>query len=73
MATFLDASGASLGTAVLAPVTAAERGNQTELLKKSVAGIVPAGTTSITFVLTYSRSSGTFDDGYADDIAMTLG
>lgn len=64
---------ASLGTATLPPVTPAQRGKQTELLKESATGVVPAGTTSIRFVLTFNRSAGTFDDGYADDVAMTLG
>jgi putative Ig domain-containing protein/phosphoesterase family protein len=73
VAKFLSSSGASLGTATLAPVTPAERDDQTELLPESATGTVPAGTVSITFTLTYTRQAGTFNDGYADDIAMTLG
>ncbi len=73
VATFLNACGTSLGTATLAPVTPAERGDQTELLQETASGTVPSGTTSVKFVLTYTRSTGTFNDGYADDIAMTLG
>jgi phosphoesterase family protein len=73
VATFLSAAGTSLGTASLAPVTPAQRDNQTELLNETGSGTVPAGTVSIKFVLTYTRSAGTFNDGYADDLSMTLG
>jgi Phosphoesterase family/Putative Ig domain len=72
VATFRSASGAALATATLAPVTAARRGNNTELLKESVTGTVPAGTRSVQFVITYTRLSGTDDEGFVDDIAMSL-
>ncbi|WP_051944221.1 alkaline phosphatase family protein [Streptacidiphilus rugosus] len=73
VATFLNAAGTSLGTATLAPVTAAQRGNATGLLYRSVTGTVPVGTASVKFTVSFTRSAGTGDDGYADDIAMTLG
>jgi hypothetical protein len=73
VATFESSSGASLGTASLAPVTAAQRGNNTEMLRETAAGTVPVGTRSIVFTVSFTRASGTEDDGYVDDIAMTLG
>ncbi|MEY9947263.1 hypothetical protein ABH937_004361 [Kitasatospora sp. GAS1066B] len=73
VATFLSSSGASLGTATLAPVTAAQRGNQTELLAESATGTVPTGTASVKFTVNFTRQAGSGDDGYIDDIAMTLG
>ncbi|MDH6134964.1 hypothetical protein P3T37_004374 [Kitasatospora sp. MAA4] len=72
VATFLSSSGGSLGTATLAPVTAAQRGNQTELLYESVTGTVPTGTASVKFTVNFTRQVGTGDDGYVDDIAMNF-
>ncbi len=73
VATFRSASGTALGTATLAPVTAAQRGNATELLRESAAGTVPSGTRSILFTVSFTRAAGTECDGYVDDMAMTLG
>jgi hypothetical protein len=73
VATFRSGSGTSLGTATLAPVTAAQRGNATKLLRETAAGTVPVGTRSILVTVTFTRASGTECDGYADDLAMTLG
>jgi hypothetical protein len=73
VATFLNSSGASLSTATLAPVTPAQRDDQTELLPESATGTVPAGTVSVQFTLTFTRDAGTYNDGYADDIGLTLG
>jgi hypothetical protein len=73
VATFLNSSGVSLGTATLAPVTPAQRDDQTELLPESATGTVPAGTVSVQFTLTFTRDAGTYNDGYADDIGLTLG
>lgn len=73
VATFLNASGGSLGTATLAPVTAAQRGNQTELVEETATGTVPIGTSSVTFTVNDTRQAGTGDDGYVDNIAMSFG
>jgi hypothetical protein len=72
VATFLSSSGASLGTATLAPVTAAQRGNTTGLLHETASGTVPTGTASVRFTGSFTRTAGTGDDGYLDDIAMTF-
>ncbi|MGF1427219.1 alkaline phosphatase family protein [Kitasatospora sp. LaBMicrA B282] len=73
VATFLDATGNSLGTATLAPVTPAQRNNQTELLYESATGTVPQGTVSVQFAANFTRQVGTDDDGYLDDLGMTFG
>jgi hypothetical protein len=73
VATFLDSSGSSLGTATLAPVTAAQRGNQTKLVRETATGTVPAGTASVRLAVSFTRQAGTDDDGYVDDLAMTFG
>jgi hypothetical protein len=57
------------------PVTPAMRGNQTELLPLSQttpAAAIPANTTSIILALIFSRSDGSYSDGYADNISLTL-
>jgi hypothetical protein len=73
VAVFLNASGTSLGTSTLGPVTATQRGNQTELLNQTATGTVPVGTASVKVTVTFTRHAGTDCDGYVDDIAMTFG
>ncbi len=71
-AQFLGAGDAVLGTATLTPVTAAERSNTTNLLPRSASGTVPVGTLAVRVVLTLTRSTGTSNDGYADNIVFSL-
>ena len=73
VATFLDASGSALGTATLAPVTPAQRNNQTVLLREQATGTVPQGTASVRLAVSFTRTAGTDDDGYVDDLGMTFG
>jgi hypothetical protein len=70
--TFLGSSGSSLGSAQIGPVTSSDRGNVTEFLYRDTAGAVPQGTRSVQAVLSFKRSSGTFDDGYADDLSLVF-
>ncbi|MFN7744507.1 MAG: hypothetical protein ACK5Q8_13870 [Phycisphaerales bacterium] len=70
---FLNASGAVITNSQLGPVTAAQRGNVTQLLQRSSAGIgLPPGTRTIRIGVYCQRSSGTNNDGYADDISVRL-
>ena len=68
-----SASKASLGTATIGPVLAAERNSITSLLFKSKSGTVPAGTRSVLVTLAFVRSYGTNDDGCADSLSFVLG
>ncbi|HEX6449441.1 MAG TPA: alkaline phosphatase family protein [Trebonia sp.] len=68
-ATFLNASGSSLGTATLGPVTPAKRNNTTELLPENAASTLPKQTTSVRITLTVNGSSG---QGYADNLSFTI-
>jgi CxxC motif-containing protein len=65
---------ATSGIANAAGPTAAERGNQTELLGRSATVPLGPGTRSIEFVLDLSRQSGagTYNDAYADNLALRL-
>jgi hypothetical protein len=72
-ATFLDASGAPLGTPVqIGPVTPADRRNTISLLPRTAIGAVPAGTRAVRVRLLATRISGFYNDAYADDLALTL-
>lgn len=53
-------------------VSAEERASQTGLLPRSVSGPVPPGTRTIQVYLFISRSSGSYSDGYADNLTLTL-
>ena len=69
-ATFLG--GSALGTAGIGPVTAANRGNNTGLLFRDTTGRVPVGTRSISLTLQMTRTDGSYNDGYADDLSLVL-
>jgi hypothetical protein len=51
----------------------AERGNQTSLRPSSTTAPVPAGTRTIQAVLTAVRMQGSYNDGYIDNVVLTLG
>jgi hypothetical protein len=69
---FLSASGAPLGTLTIGPVTPAQRKNLTTLIAKSATRKVPPKTRSIRIALTAVRTDGSYNDGYADNIQLTL-
>jgi hypothetical protein len=71
-AIFRDGFDGSLGEATIGPVTAADRGNRSGLLARSTSGAVPVGTRRIELVLVLSRVSGSFNDGYADNLSLVL-
>ncbi|MBV6700196.1 alkaline phosphatase family protein [Kitasatospora aureofaciens] len=70
-ATYLNASGASLGTSAIGPVPAADRSNTTGMVQRSSTAAVPAGTRSIKVTVDFSMT-GTQNDGMADDLSLTL-
>ncbi|BBH18458.1 hypothetical protein Back2_27450 [Nocardioides baekrokdamisoli] len=71
-ATFLNASGTSVGTAQLAAVTASDRGNTTEFLQRTATAAVPAGTRTVRVDVNYVWSGGSTTDGYVDNLSLTL-
>jgi uncharacterized protein (TIGR03437 family) len=71
-ADFKNASGVVLGSATAGPVMAAERGNVTGMLEKSVSGRLPVGTRQVELTLSFERSSGSANDGYADNLYFGL-
>lgn len=71
--TFLDGGGNTLGTATLGPVLSADRGGATGLLSVLTSGLVPVGTRSAVVVLRATRTNGSYNDGYADNLSLVLG
>ncbi len=70
--TFNDSTGESLSTATLNGPTASQRNNITGLLYRTRTGPVPAGTRSINVALISSRRFVPYNDGYADNLVLTL-
>ena len=71
-ASFRDGSGAVLQTAALGPVLAADRGGRTGLLQRQTGGLLLAGVRDVEIDLTFARAGGVFNDGYADDLSLSL-
>jgi hypothetical protein len=71
-ATFLGSAGEQLGTLSIGPVTAADRNNTTQLLPRSGSGTVPPGTRTVRVVLTATKTDGSYNDAYADNISLVL-
>ncbi|MBI4893350.1 MAG: BACON domain-containing protein, partial [Acidobacteria bacterium] len=71
-ATFRNSSGAVLSSVQIGPVTAADRNNATALLLRSTSGTVPAAARSVFIELTITRSSGSDNDGAADNLEFLL-
>jgi uncharacterized protein (TIGR03437 family) len=69
---FEDWSAAALANVQLGPVTAHDRNGLTSLLLRSQNGPVPPGTRQIHVVLTMTRLDGDYNDGYADNISLSL-
>ena len=71
-ATWLDAGGERLGEATIGPVSEADRDGQTGLLQRTDNAAVPVGTRSAVVTVEMTREEGSYDDGYADALALRL-
>jgi len=72
VADLLDGTLSSLATLIIGPVQAADRSNLTGFLYRSNALLLPTGTRSIEVTMTATRTAGTYNDGYADDVKLVL-
>jgi hypothetical protein len=70
--TFLDGGAMTLGSITIGPVSPADRGNATGLILRRKTIVLPAGTVTLRATLTMTRSSGAFNDGYADSLSVVL-
>lgn len=72
-ALFKSADGTTtLGKVKIGPVTPAQRGGVTKLLQRAQSAVVPVGTRSILVRQVATRLSGTYNDGYADNLSLRL-
>jgi hypothetical protein len=71
-ALFLDSNLEILGSAMIGPVSASDRGNVTGLLSRDTQGAVPKGTRRIKVLLTMIRANGAYNDGYGDNLSLVL-
>lgn len=72
-ASFLDPQGAVLGSLTAGPVTAAERGNAINMLRRSAAADLPPLTRRIEVSLnaTHGGGAGTYIDAFFDNVSLT--
>ena len=70
---FLDGSGTTLLDATIGPVAPSQRQNITGLKAVSKVVTVPAGTRSVQITISAIRGIGAYNDGSADNVALTLG
>jgi hypothetical protein len=71
-ATFLDGGGATLHVVTIGPVMAADRGGVTTLIARSTTVAVPTGARSVRVTIKMTKVSGAYNDGYADNVSLTL-
>ena len=69
---FLDAARQVLGSAALDSVYASDRDGLTGLLQRNATGAVPVGTRSVSVLLDMTRTDGSYNDGYADNLSLVL-
>lgn len=68
---FQDASHAFTGQSFVGPVLAADRSSNNGLLARTTAATtVPTGSRFAQVQIHFERSSGTYDDGYADNVSL---
>ena len=65
-------SGAFLGAVMIGPVSAADRHDKTGLLHELTTGTVPHGTQRAVVNVEMSRNEGSYNDGYADNLSLTV-
>jgi hypothetical protein len=69
---FRDKHGTVLASTTIGPVMAIDRTDITELVKRHALGTVPAGAKTVLVQLIMVRTAGTYNDGYADNLSLTL-
>ena len=71
-AIYLDAAGQELGRVAIGPVSASDRGRATTLLPRSATAAIPPATRTIRVVMTATRTSGSHNDGYFDNVSLEI-
>jgi hypothetical protein len=71
-ATFLSGDGTALRAVTIGPVMAADRGSVTTMVARSATVAVPTGARSVQVTIKMTKLSGTYNDGYADNVSLAL-
>ena len=71
-AVFLDATGVKLGSVKIGPVTPAQRKSLTTMIRRTAKKLVPAKTRTVELQIRATRTDGSYNDGYADNLSLTL-
>ncbi len=71
-ATFRDASHTVITSSIVGGVQASARGNYTGLSFRTLSSTVPPQTRYVTFRLSFDRTEGSYNDGYADNLSFSL-
>jgi PKD repeat protein len=71
-ARFKNSGGGTISTVQIGNVTSGDRSGVTRLLSRSASGVVPAGARTIDIELVALRSTGSRNDGYADNLSLVL-
>lgn len=64
--------GTLTGSATLGPVTAADRQDETGLVLQSITNVIPAGSAKAVVSLVMTKEEGSYNDGYADNLSLTV-
>src|SRR5512132_3895218 len=72
-ATFLTPEGNLAGSVTLPPVSVTDRNSVTGLVARSSSGAVPPGTRQVSIRIQATRDSGSYNDGYVDNVSLALG
>jgi len=67
-----DSAGGIIGSGRIGPVSESARGGVTGMLHRSTSGTVPRKTAKAYVHLYMVRTDGTYNDGYADDLSLTI-
>lgn len=71
-ATFQTISNVTLGSVSIGPVSNTNRTNITGLLFRENIGAIPTGTRLVKILLSMTRVTGGYNDGYADNLSLTV-
>jgi hypothetical protein len=64
--------GSAASPVQLGPVLANDRGDLSGLLFRELDGTIPMGTRALQVDIQMARTDGVFNDGYADNLSLTL-
>ena len=70
--TWQTSSGEDIGQATIGPVTETQRNGVTGMLFRSLSGKVPTAASQVRLTIYMVREAGEYNDGYADNLGLTI-